>query len=75
MPPIDLSQAEIAQLWSAITCPTLLCYGANSWASNPAADGRAAYFANARVSLYQDAGHWLHHDQFERFMQELSAFL
>jgi pimeloyl-ACP methyl ester carboxylesterase len=75
MPPIDLSPAEIAQLWSAITCPTLLCYGANSWASNPATDGRAAYFGNARVSLYQDAGHWLHHDQFELFMQELSAFL
>jgi pimeloyl-ACP methyl ester carboxylesterase len=75
MPPVDLSQAETVQLWSAITCPTLLCYGANSWASNPATDGRAAYFGNARVSLYPDAGHWLHHDQFERFMQELSAFL
>ena len=30
---------------------------------------------NARVVEYEKAGHWLHHDQFERFVTELKAFL
>jgi pimeloyl-ACP methyl ester carboxylesterase len=66
---------ETAALWRAITCPTLLMYGANSWASNPEKDGRIAHFSTARVIEFANAGHWLHHDQFERFMAELRAFL
>ncbi|MEH3047179.1 alpha/beta fold hydrolase [Sphingomonas adhaesiva] len=71
----DVPQAEIEQLWQAITCPTLLLYGADSWASNPEKDGRIAHFRNARVVEFENAGHWLHHDQFERFMGELEGFL
>ncbi len=74
-PPVDMPQAEIENLWRAIDCPTLLLYGAKSWASNPAADGRAQHFRNARVELFEDAGHWLHHDRFEHFMEQLHAFL
>ena len=32
-----------------ITCPTLLVYGTESWAKEPAEDGRLAYFKNASV--------------------------
>jgi pimeloyl-ACP methyl ester carboxylesterase len=71
----DIDPDESAQLWARITCPTLLMYGEKSWASNPAADGRLAHFGNARVVTFADAGHWLHHDQFDRFMAELKAFL
>jgi len=74
-PPFDMAQADIEQLWAAISCPTLLMYGEKSWASNPEQDGRARHFRNARVSLFQNAGHWLHHDQFDRFIGELRAFL
>lgn len=74
-PPFDLPRREIEALWAAITCPTLLMYGGKSWASNPAEDGRAARFRNARVSLFEDAGHWLHHDEFERFLSEVRGFL
>jgi pimeloyl-ACP methyl ester carboxylesterase len=65
----------VAELWRRITCPTLLMYGEKSWASNPVDDGRIAHFATARVVNFADAGHWLHHDQFDRFMAELRAFL
>lgn len=75
MPPTDMTQADIESLWAAITCPTLLLYGEKSWASNPAEDGRIAHFRNAEVKLYENAGHWLHHDQFDRFMDDLRAFL
>ncbi len=74
-PPIEWPEADLEALWAAITCPTLLCYGEKSWASNPADDGRAAHFRAARVVAFADAGHWLHHDQFERFMAEVDAFL
>ena len=71
----DLPQSELDQLWQAITCPTLMLYGANSWASNPEKDGRIEHFKTAKVSEFENAGHWLHHDQFDRFMGELRAFL
>jgi len=72
---VDLPREVLHGLWAAITCPTLLCYGEKSWASNPLEDGRAAHFNNARVKLFADAGHWLHHDQFAAFMAELREFL
>ena len=52
-----------------------MLYGADSWASNPEKDGRIAEFNTARVVEYENAGHWLHHDQFDRFMAELKDFL
>ncbi|MCG8441333.1 MAG: alpha/beta hydrolase [Caulobacterales bacterium] len=73
--PIDSPRAEIQRLWGAITCPTLLCYGEDSWASNPEKDGRIKFFNTARVVSFANAGHWLHHDQFDAFMAELRAFL
>ena len=74
-PPFDLPQSDIELIWQSITCPTLLLYGKDSWASNPVADGRAKHFRNARVEVYENAAHWLHHDQFDRFIAELKAFL
>ncbi|WP_420605418.1 alpha/beta fold hydrolase [Novosphingopyxis sp.] len=74
-PPIDLPYEDIEALWRHIACPTLLIYGEDSWASNPAEDGRIAHFANATVSNYAEAGHWVHHDQFDRFIAELREFL
>ncbi len=74
-PPFDLPQAEIHGLWGAIECPTLLVYGAESWASNPEKDGRAIHFKNARVASLAKAGHWVHHDQFDAFKAALTDFL
>ncbi len=73
--PSDISHADFVHLWTQITCPTWLVYGADSWASNPAEDGRAEPFQNAQVSVIEQAGHWLHHDQFEVFMRDLQTFL
>ena len=73
--PVDLSSEDIAKLWSNITCPTLLVLGRESWASNPAEDGRLGHFANARVSAYDRAGHWVHHDRLEAFVAETREFL
>ncbi|MBA4051845.1 MAG: alpha/beta hydrolase, partial [Erythrobacter sp.] len=71
----DIGDEFIEQLWGAITCPTLLLYGADSWASNPEKDGRIARFKTASVIEFEKAGHWLHHDQFDRFIATLRDFL
>ena len=74
-PPLDSTREEIRTLWGRITCPTLLVYGTQSWASNPATDGRAAHFGNATVHLIEGAGHWVHHDRLEPFMAATTPFL
>jgi len=71
----DMPFAEKARLWSAITCPVLLLWGKNSFAASPAADGRLDHFAHATLKEYENAGHWLHHDQFETFISDVRAFL
>ena len=47
-PPYDMTRAMIAELWSRITCPTLLVYGEESWARHPAVDGRLDHFRTRR---------------------------
>jgi|SRR5208283_2208780 len=74
-PPYDMTRDAIAELWGAITCPTLLVYGTESWAKHPAEDGRLAFFKNARVLAVAKAGHWVHHDQLDVFLREARAFL
>jgi pimeloyl-ACP methyl ester carboxylesterase len=66
---------EMPQYWKDVTAPTLLCYGADSWSTNPEADGLAAFLADQRTVEIKGAGHWPHHDQFEAFIQVLRSFL
>lgn len=71
----DLPTDHVVALWQAITCPMLLLWGKDSFASSPGGDARLDYLPTARLIEYEDAGHWLHYDQFARFMQDLRAFL
>jgi pimeloyl-ACP methyl ester carboxylesterase len=73
--PYDMSSRDIQHLWSRITSPTLLLYGKESrWAGDPATDGRAGHFRNARVIGVEGAGHWLHHDRLDEFLRIVRAF-
>ena len=75
-PPDDFSNAQVEELWGRLTCPTLMVYGNDSWASNPEKDGRMKFFGdNVKVSAYERAGHWVHHDRFEDFVSEVSGFI
>jgi pimeloyl-ACP methyl ester carboxylesterase len=74
-PAYDMTRDAIAELWSRITCPTLLVHGLDSWAKPPADDGRIDYFRNARGVPVAGAGHWVHHDQLDIFLREVRAFL
>ena len=71
----DMPREDLLSIWQSNTCPMLLLYGEKSWASNPEKDGRIEHFPTAKVVEYENAGHWLHHDQFDRFMADVKAFL
>jgi pimeloyl-ACP methyl ester carboxylesterase len=73
--PYGMPQAEIEQLWTRISCPTLLVYGKESWAANPENDGRLRHFRHARVVSFDNAGHWVHHDQLSAFLDLVKGFL
>ncbi|AXB78168.1 alpha/beta fold hydrolase [Novosphingobium sp. P6W] len=71
----DLPTDQVVALWEAISCPVLMLWGKDSFAASPAGDGRMDYFPSARLVEYENAGHWLHHDQFDRFMADVKEFL
>jgi pimeloyl-ACP methyl ester carboxylesterase len=73
--PYDMPGRDVQQLWSRIASPTLLLYGKESrWAGDPASDGRAAHFRNARVVGIEGAGHWLQHDRLDDFLRLVRTF-
>ena len=74
-PPYDMPRDEVEALWGRISCPTFLIYGDESWASNPAEDGRINQFNNATVKSFANAGHWVHHDQLDGFLDAVNNFL
>jgi pimeloyl-ACP methyl ester carboxylesterase len=74
-PPYEMTMAEIEELWQRIDCPTLLVYGKESWASDPVTDGRVRHFRNAQVVSIENAGHWVHHDRLEAFLDLVRGFL
>ena len=74
-PPYDMAYKDLERLWGNIACPTLLVYGKESWASNPEEDGRAKHFKHARIVEFERAGHWVHHDRLDDFMDLVNEFL
>jgi pimeloyl-ACP methyl ester carboxylesterase len=73
--PVDIDNDDQRRLWRQIVCPAWLVHGGESWADHPDLDGRAAEFRDARVTSYEGAGHWVHHDRTEAFIADLLAFL
>ena len=73
--PVGLPQEEQYALYNRITCPTLLFRGTESWAADPATDGRVDHFQDVRVANIEGAGHWVHHDQLDQFVAITREFL
>lgn len=73
--PTRLGEEEVMELRRRITCPVLLVRGTESWASDPAIDGRVRPFSDARVANVEGAGHWVHHDRLDEFMRLVRGFL
>lgn len=75
-PPSGLDAEEVDALWRNISCPVLLITGAESWERDYA--GTVDFdlaFEDARHVVVDGAGHWVHHDQLERFLDMIEDFL
>ena len=73
--PVGIDPEESFRLWAAISCPTLLVRGLESWVGDPEDDGRATHFRNARFVDVAGAGHWVHHDRLDEFLGLVRGFL
>ncbi len=71
-----LPNEEVKKMYGEISCPTLLMRGEESWASDPVADGRTQSFnCPIEYQAFPKAGHWVHHDQLDSFVDRVNVFL
>ncbi len=73
--PYGFNMEDAQEIWRQITCPALLFRGLNSWAVDPEKDGRIRAIPDYKLINVPNAGHWVHHDQPEIFIQETRRFL
>ena len=73
--PHRFNQEDAHELWGRIACPVLLVRGSESWAADPAATGLLDHFRDVRTETFQRAGHWVHHDRLEAFVQAVREFV
>jgi pimeloyl-ACP methyl ester carboxylesterase len=62
-------------IYAEIACPVLLVWGRESWLPDPESEDRAAAIRNRQVLKVEGAGHWVHHDRLDVFLEESKRFL
>jgi pimeloyl-ACP methyl ester carboxylesterase len=74
-PSSRLSTNDMIELWEQVNCPTLLMNARQGFEHRIGQDNTAGHFNSSAILNIDQAGHWLHHDQFDLFIQELKLFL
>ncbi len=71
----EWSVEEAKLIWSNIKAPSVTVGGADSWwMRTPNREELAAALPNSRTVIFDNAGHWVHHDQFDGFVALLRDF-
>jgi pimeloyl-ACP methyl ester carboxylesterase len=65
---------DARDLWNQVRCPILVISGKDSWGKRGFEIDFSA-FHDYRHYQVEDAGHWVHHDQFEAFIGLVNEFL
>lgn len=73
--PVGHDLADFKEILGRITCPVQIFWGKESWAPSPEKDGRLETLRDYRLVMVDGAGHWVHHDQLEIFLEQSCAFL
>jgi pimeloyl-ACP methyl ester carboxylesterase len=73
--PYGMNLEEASSVLGHITAPVLLFWGRESFAMDPDTASETAALRDRRIVKVDKAGHWLHHDQLEVFLQETKKFL
>lgn len=66
---------DIKTVWRQISCPTLLINGKQGFPHRTGQGETLECFNGAELVDIEDAGHWVHHDQFDEVMAHLMPFL
>lgn len=73
-PPLDSDGRDFDQMLSAVECPVHLFYGGRSFVPPPQ-PSRVQRLRQVSMTRYENAGHWLHHQELDRFCRDTAAFL
>ena len=75
LPPYGHDMDEQRAIYAGITCPVLLVWGRESWMPDPETEDRASAIGNRQVLKVAGAGHWVHHDRLDLFLEASTRFL
>jgi pimeloyl-ACP methyl ester carboxylesterase len=75
LPPYGHNIQEQRAIYAEIACPVLLVWGRESWLPDPDTEDRAQAIRDRRILKVDGAGHWVHHDRLELFLEESKRFL
>lgn len=73
--PYEFNMEDARDIWNQIRCPILILWGDESWGQRFGGAPDLSAFHDYRAAAVANAGHWVHHDQFETFMGHVNAFL
>lgn len=71
--PYEFNMEDARDIWNQIRVPILFIQGEESWGKQSPVDFSA--FHSYRTVTVDGAGHWVHHDRFERFLELVEGFL
>ena len=73
--PYGQSYEDMTQLWEKIACPTHLINAKQGYDHRTGQNDTMKHFRFGELVDIDDAGHWLHHDQFDKFIELTRQFL
>ncbi len=74
-PPYDFTDDDVIELWERIECPVLFINAKAGYPHRIGQDGTLKHFRRGEEVQIEHAGHWVHHDQYERVMGVIEEFL
>lgn len=72
--PYEFNMEDARDLWNQIRSPILILWAEEGWGRH-VRELDLSPFHNVRDVFVRGAGHWIHHDQFETFMELVDSFL
>lgn len=75
-PAFTYTQDQLELLFSNINCPVSIFWGTESFLPVPPPESWSLRaLKETSLTVYEKAGHWLHHDQTERFIKDTKEWL
>jgi pimeloyl-ACP methyl ester carboxylesterase len=75
LPPYGHNIEDLRAIFSEIACPVQLVWGRESWLPDPDTEDRSLVIRKRQVLKVDGAGHWVHHDRLDLFLEAANRFL